>query len=605
MARRKTQSEFVAEMAVKNPSIEIRGEYLDSTTPIEVRCVSCGNVWRARPAELSRGKGCPECARSRAAAARQKSPEQFLAEVNALHPTIEILEPYVRSDTPIKVRCTVCGNVWMPKPNTLLNGHGCRPCSFIKGGRKHRQSAAESFSARMEDNEKYEVKGVYRRSDAPIEVLCKRCGTSFSATPSSLLNDTAACPRCSTRQSSFMEKYIFNALKDAVGKESVVARDRRTIGMELDIYLPEMQLAIEPGGWVWHQDKLSRDEEKRQRCKDAGIRLVTIYDACPLGDPPFDCDCQVYDYDLGSEEGHATLKRIVIELLDEIGRPEVAGDIDWLGVELVAYEESQSMTTEMFAARIASIDPSIQVLGEYQGANRRIDVRCRECGYEWSPNANNLVRGQGCPKCHGAWRRSTQDFVEEMRLINPTIQVLGEFMGRHEPIDVKCVRCGREWITTPGGLLKGDGCARCSGKLQKSTEGFANDLAKVSPSLIVLGGYVTSKTPILVRDTRCGHEWSARPNNLLNGSGCPVCGRANANEKNLAHAKRRTKTVEQFRSEVAEINPNVAVVGEYVNNKTPIECRCLICGNTWTPYPTNLLRGSRCPVCSRRDRRSD
>ena len=603
VARRKTHNEFVAEMASKNPDIKIEGTYIDSTTSIDVRCLSCGNVWHARPAELSRGKGCPECARVRVAAARQKTPEQFLAEVSEMHPTIEILEPYVRSDIPIKVRCTVCGNTWRSKPNTLLNGHGCRPCSFARGGRKHRQSAAESFYARMKDNDKYEVKGVYRRSDSPIEVQCRRCGTTFDATPTSLLNDTAACPRCSTRQSSFMEKYILNALKSALGEDSVISRDRSTIGMELDIYLPDMNLAIEPGGWVWHQDKLSRDEEKRTRCEDAGIRLVTIYDACPLDKAPFEHDCLIFAYDLGSEDGHVTLKRIVSELLDDIGRADGSEMIDWAEVELVAYDESQSMTTEMFAARVATIDPTIQVVGEYQGANRRIDVCCLECGYEWSPYANNLVRGQGCPKCHGAWRRSTQEFVEELRLINPTIEVLGEFLGRHQPIEVRCKKCGREWTSTPGGLLKGDGCARCSGKLQKTTASFAEDLAKVSPDLLVIGEYVNSKTPILVRDSRCGHEWSARPNNLLNGSGCPVCGRASANKKNLTHAKRRTKTTEQFRNEVAEINPDVLVIGEYVNNKTPVECHCLVCSHVWSPYPTNLLRGSKCPNCSRENRR--
>lgn len=28
-----------------------------------------------------------------------------------------------------------------------------------------------------------------------------------------------------------------------------------------------------------------------------------------------------------------------------------------------------------------------------------IDVSCSECGHEWSPNANGLLNGQGCPEC--------------------------------------------------------------------------------------------------------------------------------------------------------------------------------------------------------------
>ena len=37
----------------------------------------------------------------------------------------------------------------------------------------------------------------------------------------------------------------------------------------------------------------------------------------------------------------------------------------------------------------------------------------------------------------------------------------------------------------------------------------------------------------------------------------------------------RKKTLEEFKQQMLEINPNVQITGQYINNKTPISCRCL------------------------------
>ena len=42
--------------------------------------------------------------------------------------------------------------------------------------------------------------------------------------------------------------------------------------------------------------------------------------------------------------------------------------------------------------------------------------------------------------------------------------------------------------------------------------------------------------------------------------------------------KLSVKTTEQFKKELAEINQNIKVVGEYINNKTKISVECLVCG---------------------------
>ena len=56
-------------------------------------------------------------------------------------------------------------------------------------------------------------------------------------------------------------------------------------------------------------------------------------------------------------------------------------------------------------------------------------------------------------------------------------------------------------------------------------------LRKVNPDIEVIGDYVKSNIKIKVKCKICGHEWEAKPNNLTQGSGCPICRRKQATEK--------------------------------------------------------------------------
>lgn len=68
--------------------------------------------------------------------------------------------------------------------------------------------------------------------------------------------------------------------------------------------------------------------------------------------------------------------------------------------------------------------------------------------------------------------------------------------------------------------------------------------------------------------------------------GCPYC-------------VGRHKTTETFKQELLEVNSNIEVVGEYINAKTGILCKCVIDGHEWSPTPNTLLSGEGCPVCGR------
>lgn len=62
------------------------------------------------------------------------------------------------------------------------------------------------------------------------------------------------------------------------------------------------------------------------------------------------------------------------------------------------------------------------------------------------------------------------------------------------------------------------------------------------------------------------------------------------------------KTHEEYVNELAEINPDVEVLGTYKNTNTPLMFRCKVCGHIWEVAACNLLRGTKCPKCNIRKR---
>ena len=62
----------------------------------------------------------------------------------------------------------------------------------------------------------------------------------------------------------------------------------------------------------------------------------------------------------------------------------------------------------------------------------------------------------------------------------------------------------------------------------------------------------------------------------------------------------KRKTHEEFMLEIHNLNPNYTIIGQYIDSKTKIKCKCNICENEWDALPNNLLKGQGCIVCANR-----
>lgn len=380
-----------------------------------------------------------------------------------------------------------------------------------------------------------------------------------------------------------------------LGDNAVISRDRETLDIELDIYIPSKALAIEPGSWFWHENTFVGDIEKRSRAKAKGIRIITVYDTFPVTEKvPFPTDCYVFDGQL-NEPGFSRLKTLTTELLKIIDETFSPSEEFWNEIIESAHKGSSRLSHEEFVEVIGKITPSIEVTGHYTANKARIPVKCTACGYEWSTTPAMLLKGSGCISCAGLKKKTTAEFAEQLAKISPSIEVQGEYYNTSTKIKVRNKICGHSWYATPRSLLGGSNCPECAGNSKKTHSQFVKELKTKNPAVSVVGEYINAKTKIAVRCTTCGKELFMTPNALLNGHGCKDCNQARGMAKR--QGKTRLKTTEEVVQQLLTINPEIEVLGEYTHSKEPLQVRCKACGHEWSPRAGNLLRGYGCPKC--------
>lgn len=187
-------------------------------------------------------------------------------------------------------------------------------------------------------------------------------------------------------------------------------------------------------------------------------------------------------------------------------------------------------------------------------------------------------------------KKTHEEYIDELKIKNPTVEVVGKYIDSKTPILHRCIIHNFEWKATPSNILNGRKCPKCksdaiSNKLGKSHEQYVSELKEVNPNIIVIDNYINTNIPILHKCLVDGYEWNAAPANVLNGFGCPKC------------SQRFRRKHNDYINDVALINPDIEVVGEYVNARTPIMHKCKIDGCAWEAMPDNILHGSGCPQC--------
>jgi hypothetical protein len=120
----------------------------------------------------------------------------------------------------------------------------------------------------------------YAKLTDDLKCRCLKCNTIFLTTFFNLYQGCGKCPNC-YQKGSFGEKQIVSFIKEL--NINIVENSRKLISpLELDIYIPEKQIAIEYNGIYWHSEKQKSDKNyhlnKLNLCQDKKITLIQIFE---------------------------------------------------------------------------------------------------------------------------------------------------------------------------------------------------------------------------------------------------------------------------------------------------------------------------------------
>ena len=255
-------------------------------------------------------------------------------------------------------------------------------------------------------------------------------------------------------------------------------------------------------------------------------------------------------------------------------------------------------TIEEIKEKLKIINPNIEILStEYVNAKTHLDCRCLVDGCEWKSSWSNLSQKKGCPKCssrrNGKSKRLTMEIVKnKLNAVNPNVEILSEmYITSSEKLKCKCLIDGHEWEAKWESLLQGSGCPKCAIRQKTLTlSSVKNRLAKINPNIEILSTeYKHSQEKLKCRCLIDDYEWSVTWSHLNRGVGCPKC------------SKRISPTIQEVKKILKEISPNIKVLSEkHINSTTKLKCKCLIDGHEWSALWCHLQKGSGCPECGRK-----
>ena len=252
-------------------------EYKGIKEKVLIICPIHGEFYQT-PREHLSGCGCQECSGN-----KKLTTEEFIRRAKEIHGNKYDYSKvvYVNAHTKICIICPEHGEFWQ-LPSDHLNTNGCEKCGIEKRA-SLRIMNTEEFIRRAKEihGNKYDYsKVVYKGSDQKVCIICPIHGEFWQIANDHLRG--SHCPSCSVRMSK-PENDIFQYMKHILPNTDIIQRDTKILNRkEIDILIPEINLAIEYDGLAWHNTKYNKNKNyhlyKTNECKKQGIRLIHIFE---------------------------------------------------------------------------------------------------------------------------------------------------------------------------------------------------------------------------------------------------------------------------------------------------------------------------------------
>lgn len=339
------------------------------------------------------------------------------------------------SNKPIAWKCMVCGHKWtarLANRTKHTNPRGCPKCGKTQSAKSRRKtSLAQSGSVydwcienkKMHLLDEWDVEKNYPQTPKTIPWgsakdyiwwKCPHCGISYQSRLDHRRKGLGHryC-KSSSLHNSDAEVGVLFYFQNVFGDKKVIANytDDRSGISELDVYIPDLAVAVEYDGEGYHTD-MERDLRKDKACLDAGIKLYRIREpGCPVLDST--SICVIRERTAFNSDYDNALKFVFAELgVDaDVNSIRDQGEIIKLRGRIVSDNSLQKQFPQIAEEWDYSENYPLTPEMVSYGADRYVGWICKKCGNKFGAyvyQRTNPTRPSGCPACGVERRRKAK-----------------------------------------------------------------------------------------------------------------------------------------------------------------------------------------------------
>ena len=295
------------------------------------------------------------------------------------------------------------------------------------------------------------------------------CGHEWEAVIGSRVSG-CGCSVCNKeRKTSFYENAFYYYIKSVFPDAVQSFKPDWLVHMELDIYIPSIQIAVEYDGQAWHNNT-ENDIRKGLLCKENGIRLIRIREPkCPS----ISCE-SIQLASTNTNDIENAINTLFVDFLNCPQQKDISLDRDRVEIyNLISYHTKSNSFLDCIPDLVAEWHPTLNGNLKPENvsfkSNKKIWWKCAK-GHEWTDSCNHRASGRNCPYCSN--KRVLAGF-NDLATTNPDLakewhptknEILTPYSvtaGSSKKAWWKCRSCGYEWCAVINSRSRGNGCPQC------------------------------------------------------------------------------------------------------------------------------------------------
>jgi ribosomal protein S27E len=273
---KKLTFEYVKEFIEKEGYKLLSDVYKNNSSKLEVQCPE-GHKYSVGFNSFKNNIRCPYCY------GNKKLTFEYVKEFIEKEGYKLLSTNYVDTRNKLEIQCPE-GHIYQITFSTFKSGHRCKICSTEQIHIKQKHTL--EYINKYINNFKYKL--ISNSYNNAFDKICVECPSGHRYyVKFNNFQQGDRCPYCSNINGSKAEKEIVKIIKDNYTYD-IIENDRTQIinpltkrMLELDIYLPDINKAIEYNGTYWHSKKstVMKDKLKINLCKEKNICLLVISEA--------------------------------------------------------------------------------------------------------------------------------------------------------------------------------------------------------------------------------------------------------------------------------------------------------------------------------------